>query len=46
MIFHVVNHKKLPLKTVLRSSWYATERLMALIDNLGKNSYCPLKVNR
>ena len=27
-------------------SWYATQRLMALIDNLGKIYYCPLKSNR
>ena len=27
-------------------SWYATQRLMGLIDNLGKIYYCPLKSNR
>jgi hypothetical protein len=27
-------------------SWYATQRLMGLIDNLGKFYYCPLKNNR
>ncbi|ABG50563.1 hypothetical protein Tery_1207 [Trichodesmium erythraeum IMS101] len=27
-------------------SWYATQRLMALIDNMGKIYYCPLKINR
>ena len=27
-------------------SWYASQRIMALIDNLGKIYYCPLKVNR
>ncbi len=27
-------------------SWYATQRLMALIDNLGKIYYFPLKSNR
>ncbi len=46
MIFSVVGHKKLPFKTVLMDSWYATQRLMALIDNLGKIYYCPLKINR
>ena len=46
MIFHAVNHKKLPFKTVLMDSWYATQRLMALIDDLGKIYYCPLKINR
>ena len=46
MIFNLVNKKKLPFKTVLMDSWYATQRLMALIDNMGKNYYCPLKTNR
>ena len=46
MIFNVVNKKKLRFKTVLMDSWYATQRLMALIDNLGKVYYCPLKSNR
>ena len=33
--------------TIIRkNSWYATQRLMALIDNLGKIYYCPLKSNR
>ncbi len=27
-------------------SWYAIQRLMALVDNLGKIYYCPLKRNR
>ena len=27
-------------------SWYATQRIMALIDNWGKFYYCPLKKNR
>lgn len=42
----VVNKKKISVKTVLMSSWYATQRLMALIDKLGKIYYCPLKSNR
>ena len=42
----VVKNKKIPVKTVLMDSWYATQRLMALIDNLGKIYYCPLKSNR
>lgn len=46
MIFNLVNKKKLRFKTVLMDSWYATQRLMALIDNLGKVYYCPLKSNR
>ncbi|NEP85323.1 MAG: hypothetical protein F6K39_48910 [Okeania sp. SIO3B3] len=46
MILNVVNNTKLPFKTVLMDSWYATQRLMGLIDNLEKISYCPLKINR
>ena len=46
MILNVVNKKKLPFKTVLMDSWYATQRLMALVDNLEKIYYCPLKINR
>ena len=46
MICTVVNNKQLPFKTVLMDSWYAAQRLMALIDNLGKIYYCPLKINR
>ncbi len=46
MTLCVVNPKKIPFKTVLMDSWYATQRLMGLIDNLRKISYCPLKINR
>ena len=46
MIFDVVNNKHLSFKTVLMDSWYATQRLMAFIDNLEKIYYCPLKSNR
>jgi hypothetical protein len=46
IILNVVNNKNLPFKTVLMDSWYATQRLMGLIDNLGKIYYCPLKINR
>ena len=38
-------NKKIPFKTVLMDSWYTTQRLMVLIDNLGKIYYCPLKSN-
>jgi len=27
-------------------SWYAAQKLMALIEQLGKIYYCPLKRNR
>ncbi len=46
MMVDVVEKKKIPVKIVLMDSWYATQRLMALIDNLGKIYYCPLKSNR
>ena len=42
----MVENQKIPVKKVLMDSWYATQRLMALIDNLGKIYYCPLKSNR
>ena len=40
---NIVFHKNLPFKRVLMDSWYATQRIMALIDNWGKFYYCPLK---
>ncbi len=46
MLLGVVNHKRLPVRTVLMDSWYASQKLMALIDQLGKIYYCPLKRNR
>ncbi len=46
MILCVSNQKKLPFKTILMDSWYATKRLMGLIDNMEKIYYCPLKINR
>ena len=46
MILNAINNKKIPFKTVLMDSCYATQRLMGLIDNLGKIYYCPLKSNR
>ena len=46
MILNAINNKKIPFKTVLMDSWYATQRLMGLIDNAGKFYYCPLKTNR
>ena len=38
--------KKLPLKAVLMDSWYASQKVMAAIDNWQKIYYCPLKRNR
>jgi len=46
MLDSVVHTKGLPFRTVLMDSWYATQKLMAQIDNLGKLYYCPLKCNR
>ena len=45
MILNAIKNKKIPFKTVLMDSWYTTQRLMVLIDNLGKIYYCPLKSN-
>jgi SUMO ligase MMS21 Smc5/6 complex component len=46
MLEGVVYSKKLPFRIVLMDSWYATQKLMAKIDQLEKLSYCPLKTNR
>jgi len=37
---------QLPFAIVLMDSWYATKKLMAAIEGLGKVYYCPLKTNR
>ena len=46
MLNGVVYSKQLSFKTVLMDSWYATQKLMAQIDQLAKLYYCPLKCNR
>jgi hypothetical protein len=46
MLDGVVYSKQLPFTTVLMDSWYATQKLMAHIDQLEKVYYCPLKTNR
>lgn len=46
MLDGVVYSKQLPFGTVLMDSWYATQKLMAQIDQLEKLYYCPLKTNR
>ena len=46
MLQNLVYHKDLPFKAVLMDSWYATNKLMLYIDDLGKYYYCPLKRNR
>lgn len=46
MLNNLVNHKKLPFRTVLMDSWYANYQLMLYIHHLNKIFYCPLKKNR
>lgn len=46
MLNGVVYSKQLTFRTVLMDSWYATQKLMAQIDQLAKLYYCPLKTNR
>mgnify|MGYP001052651860 FL=1 len=45
MMLNAIKNQKIPFKTVLMDSWYATQRLMVLIDNDRKIYYCPLKSN-
>ena len=46
MLLNVVHHKQLPFKAVLMDTWYATKKIMMLIESLNKQYYCPLKDNR
>jgi hypothetical protein len=46
MLHNLVYSKQLPFARVLMDSWYAAQKLMALIEQLGKIYYCPLKRNR
>jgi hypothetical protein len=46
MLNNLVNSKQLSFARVLMDSWYACQKLMFLIENLGKIYYCPLKKNR
>jgi hypothetical protein len=46
MLQTLVFHKQLPFARVLMDSWYAAQKLMAVIEQLGKIYYCPLKRNR
>ena len=46
MLNNLVYHKHIPFKTVLMDSWYATKKLILLIETLEKIYYCPLKKNR
>lgn|SRR5512144_1391047 len=46
MLKGVVFNKRLAFYAVLMDSWYASQKLMAHIDQWGKIYYCPLKTNR
>ena len=46
MLENLVEHKQLPFRTVLMDAWYATTRLMVLIDRLDKFFCCPIRKNR
>ncbi len=46
MLNNLVINQHLPFTRVLMDSWYATQKIMLLIDDLGKIYYCPLKINR
>ena len=43
MLYSLVYSKQLPFTRVQMDSWYAAQKLMALIEQLGKIYYCPLK---
>jgi hypothetical protein len=46
MLESLIRYKGLPFTTVLMDAWYATNKIMLYIDDLGKYYYCPLKRNR
>ncbi len=46
MLTATVHQKQLLLKTVLMDTWYATNRLMLVINSLQKIFYCSIKSNR
>ena len=46
MLNNIVYHKKLPFKTVLMDTWYATSTLMLFINDHNKIFYCPMRKNR
>jgi len=46
MLESLIRYKSLPFTTVLMDSWYATNKIMLYLDDLGKYYYCPLKRNR
>ena len=46
MLQGAVYQKQLPFQGVLMDTWYATKKVMLLIESLNKQYYCPLKNNR
>lgn len=46
MLNNLVDNKKLSFAKVLMDSWYSSQKLRGMIDDLGKIYYCPLKKNR
>ena len=46
MLLNAVHHKQLSFQSVLMDTWYATKKVMLLIESLNKQYYCPLKNNR
>lgn len=46
MLLNAVHHKQLSFQGVLMDTWYATKKVMLLIESLNKQYYCPLKNNR
>lgn len=46
MLNNAVYSKEIPFSTVLMDIWYASNKMMLNIHNLGKRFYCPIKKNR
>ncbi len=46
MLQGAVYQKQLLFQGVLMDTWYATKKVMLLIESLNKQYYCPLKNNR
>lgn len=46
MFINALLHKEIPVETVLMDTWYATTKLMLLINDYKKIFYCPIRKNR
>ncbi len=46
MLANVHYTKELPFHAVLMDTWYASQKVMKSIEELGKIYYCPIKKNR